>query len=118
MAQIKEIAKQYKELEDLGVNIVLISPQPHKFSRSLANRYNLGFHFLTDIDHKAAKQFGIFSKNGLPAGFQILGYESDTVLPTIIITDKEGKIIYNEVADNYRVRPEPETFLKIIRENK
>jgi peroxiredoxin len=116
MAQIKEIAQQYKELEKAGVNVVLISPQPHQFSRSLAKKYNLGFHFLTDTDHNASKKFGIFTKNGLPAGLQVLGYKSDSVLPTIIITNKKGKIIYNEVADNYRVRPEPETFLRVINE--
>ncbi len=115
MAQIKEIARQYKELEQLGVNMVFISPQPNKFSSSLANKYDLGFHFLTDIHHEAAKHLGIYSKNGLPAGFQLLGYDSDTVLPTVIITNSNGKIVFNEVADNYRVRPEPETFLKVIR---
>jgi peroxiredoxin len=114
MAQIKEIASQYEELEKAGINVVLISPQPHKFSRSLANKYNLGFHFLTDVDHKAAKQFGIFTNYGIPAGFQLLGYESDSVLPTIIITDSNGTIIFYEIADNYRVRPEPKTFLRVI----
>jgi peroxiredoxin len=114
MAQIKEIAAQYKELEKRGVNMIFISPQPHKFSKSLAEKYNLGFHFLTDTKNKVAKQLGIFSKNGIPAGFQVLGYDSDTVLPTVIITDAEGKIVFADLTDNYRVRPEPETFLKVI----
>lgn len=114
MAQIKEIASQYKELEKRGVNMILISPQPHKFSKSLAKKYNLGFHFLTDTKNKVAKQLGIFAKNGIPAGFQVLGYDSDTVLPTVIITDTEGKIVFADLTDNYRVRPEPETFLKVI----
>jgi len=114
MAQIKEIASQYKELEKRRVNMIFISPQPHKFSKSLAKKYNLGFHFLTDTKNKVAKQLGIFSKNGIPAGFQVLGYDSDTVLPTVIITDAEGKIVFADLTDNYRVRPEPETFLKVI----
>lgn len=114
MAQIKEIASQYKELEKRDVNMIFISPQPHKFSISLAKKYNLGFHFLTDTKNKVAKQLGIFAKNGIPAGFQVLGYDSDTVLPTVIITDTEGKIVFADLTDNYRVRPEPETFLKVI----
>jgi peroxiredoxin len=114
MAQIKEIASQYKELEKRGVNMIFISPQPHKFSASLAKKYNLGFHFLTDIENKVAKQLGVFAKNGIPAGFQVLGYDSDTVLPTVVITDEKGKIVFADLTDNYRVRPEPETFLKVI----
>ncbi len=114
MAQIKEIASQYKDLEKRGVNMVMISPQPHQFSKSLAEKYNLGFHFLTDFNNTVAKQLGIFAENGIPTGFQVLGYDSDTVLPTVIITDTNGKIIFADLTDNYRVRPEPETFLKVI----
>jgi peroxiredoxin len=114
MAQLKEIATQYKELEKRGINMVLISPQPHKFSTSLAKKYNLGFHFLTDTKNKVAKQLGVFAKNGIPAGFQMLGYDSDTVLPTVLITDTKGEIVFADLTDNYRVRPEPETFLKVI----
>ncbi len=114
MAQIKEVAAQYKSLEERGVNMVFISPQPHKYSRSLASKYNLGFHFLVDKGNKVATQLGILSKNGIPAGFQTLGYDSDTVLPTVIITNSEGKIIYVNLTNNYRVRPEPSTFIEIL----
>ena len=114
MAQIKEIAAQYQELEQRGVNMILISPQPHSFSKKLADKYNLGFTFLTDTNNTVAKQLGIFAENGIPAGFQIMGYDSNTVLPTVIITDANGTIVFADLTDNYRLRPEPETFLKVI----
>ncbi len=117
MAQIKEIAAQYKELEERNVNTVFISPQPHKNTKSLAKKFGLSFNFLVDTNNKVAKQLGILAKNGLPMGFQTLGYDSDTVLPTVIITDAQGKIIFSDLTDNYRVRPEPETFLKILDQN-
>jgi len=114
MAQIKEIAGQYKELDKRGVNMVLISPQPHKYTASLAKKFQVGFHFLVDKGNQVAKQLNILGENGLPFGFQVLGYESDTVMPTIIITDKNGKILFADLTDNYRVRPEPSTFLAIL----
>lgn len=115
MAQIKEISKQYKEIEKLGAQVFMISPQPHKYSASLARKYNLNFQFLTDVNNKAASKLQILSKHGIPAGFQVLGYDSDTVLPTVIITDKKGKIIFADLTDNYRVRPEPDTFLAVLK---
>ncbi len=114
MAQIKEIAGQYKELEKRNANMVLISPQPHGHTRSLSKKFDLSFNFLVDPDNRVAKQLQIFSKNGLPMGFQVLGYGNDTVMPTVIITDKTGKIIFADLTNNYRIRPEPETFLKIL----
>ena len=114
MAQIKEVINQYKALEERNTDMVLVSSQPHKFTKGLAKKHKVPFHFLVDVNNKVAKQLGILHKNGLPAGFQVLGYESDVVLPTVIITDKNNKIIFADLTDNYRVRPEPETFIKII----
>lgn len=114
VAQIEEIASQYKELEKRGVNMVLISPQPHKLTAKMAKKFKVGFHFLVDKGNQVAKQLHIVSENGLPFGFQVLGYDSDTVMPTVIITDKNGKILFADLTDNYRVRPEPSTFFEIL----
>ena len=48
----------------------------------------------------------------------MLGYDSETVLPTIIITNTntKGHILWAHETDNYRIRPEPDTFLKVLRE--
>jgi peroxiredoxin len=116
MAQIKEIAGQYKELEARGVNMVFVSPQPHFYTERLSKRYDLGFHYMQDTDNEVAKQLGILSENGIPTGFQALGFDSDTVMPTVVITDPNGRIAFADLTDNYRVRPEPETFLKVIDE--
>ena len=114
MAQIKEVVNQYKELDKRNIDMLLVSSQPHKFTKNLAEKHQVPFHFLRDVDNTVAKQLKIIHKNGLPAGFHVFGYESDVVLPTVIITDKNNKIIFADLTDNYRVRPEPETFLKII----
>ena len=70
MAQIKEIAAQYEQLADHGVQIVLISPQPHKHTQKLAQRFEVPFIYL---------------------------------------------IIFADLTDNYRVRPEPETFMRVLK---
>ncbi|WP_299158985.1 peroxiredoxin family protein [uncultured Tenacibaculum sp.] len=114
MAQIKEVVSQYKELEKRNTTMVLVSSQPHKFTKNLAKKHEVPFRFLVDVKNNVAKQLGIIHENGLPAGFQVFGYDSDVVLPTVIITDKDNKIIFADLTDNYRVRPEPETFIKII----
>ena len=114
MAQIKEIAAQYKQLADHGVQIVLISPQPHKHTQKLAQRFEVPFIYLVDAGNKVARQLKLLAQNGLPFGMQLLGYDSDTVMPTVVITDAEGKIIFADLTDNYRVRPEPETFMRVL----
>jgi peroxiredoxin len=117
MAQIKEIAAKYHELSALGAKVILIAPQPEKNTQALAVKCNVPFIFLTAIDNRAAQALGIEMKNGLPAGMEMLGYDKDTVYPTVIITDTDGRIIYSDFTNNYRIRPEPDEFIKVLENN-
>lgn len=117
MAQIKEIVAKYQELSALGAKVALVAPQPEKNTQALAAKFNVSFMFLTDVGNQAAKTLGIEMKNGLPSGMELLGYNKDTVYPTIIITNAKGKIIYNDFTNNYRIRPEPEEFIKVLKMN-
>lgn len=116
MAQIREISNQYQELARRGVKVALVSPQPQKHTRQLAQKMNVPFNFLIDEKNKVARQLNILAENGIPKGMEVLGYDSDTVMPTILMTNAQGKIIFADLTNNYRVRSEPETFLKILDE--
>lgn len=113
-AQIKELAARYRELEERGVTVAFISPQSHENTRSIAERFDVPARFLVDVEHRAAEALGIRHDGGLPAGMEVLGYEKDTVYPTVVITDAEGTILWADQTDNYRVRPEPDVFLRIL----
>jgi len=116
-AQVEELAAAYKRLEEKGISVVLISPQSIKKNQALAARFDVPMVFLRDRDNTAAKQLGILHEWGTPMGMQVLGYESDTVLPTVILTDEQGQIVASDQTDNYRVRPEPATFEAILRKS-
>jgi peroxiredoxin len=114
MAQIKEIAAQYRSLAERGVEVLLISPQPQSHSEALAKRFDAPMRFLTDRDNRAAAQLGILAEGGLPMGMQALGYDSDVPMPTVLITAPGGKIVYSDLTDNYRIRPEPGDFIEAL----
>ncbi len=114
MAQIREIADRYQEMDELGIKVVLVSPQPDLLSRKLAGSYKVPFRFLVDSDNKVAEALGIAVKHGVPIGIPG-GYSPDTVMPTLVVTNAAGTIVYSDQTDNYRVRPEPDTFLAILR---
>lgn len=112
MAQIRELVDQYKELEARGAQVVLVSPQSQEHTRALAKRFDVPFRFLVDPGARAARSLGIAHEAGVPLG--IPGYDADTVLPTAIVTDAGGRILLADQTDNYRVRPEPATFLAAL----
>lgn len=117
MAQVKEIAAQYRELERRGVAVVMVSPQPPDHSARLAERFDAPMRFLVDREGAAARRLGIHTSEGVPAGMEALGYSQQTVLPTVVLTDAQGEVIYLDETDNYRVRPEPATFLAALDAN-
>jgi len=118
MAQVKEMAARYQDINALGVRVALISPQPHDNTIALSKKFGVKFDFLTDRGNAAARALGIEQSHGLPMGMQMLGYASETVLPTVIITDRSGKVVWTHETDNYRVRPEPDVYLEVLRRHR
>jgi peroxiredoxin len=116
MAQIREVAARYVDLDRLGVKVALISPQPEEKTKSLAARFDVPMQFFVDRDFQAAKKLNLFANNGTPFGLAALGYDSDTVLPTVLLINKHARIVYSDQTSNYRVRPEPEQFLEVARQ--
>lgn len=114
MAQIREIADRYQDIAAMGIKAVLISPQPDEQSRKLAAQYDLPFIVLVDEGNRVAGELGIAVKNGVPIGIPG-GYSADTVLPTLVVSNEKGTILFSDQTDNYRVRPEPDIFLAILR---
>lgn len=114
MAQIREIADRYREMAAMGIKVLLVSPQSAARSRELAARYDAPMTFLVDEDNQAAEQLGIAIRNAVPLGVPG-GYEPDSVMPTVVVTNANGTILFSDQTDNYRVRPEPDMFLAILR---
>ena len=114
-AQVAELAGQYRALSEWGVTIWVISSQPQNHNRRLAQRFDVPIQFLRDKNNQAAQSLGIEAPWGIPLGTQLLGYASETAMPTVIITDKNGKLLWAHETDNYRLRPDPETFLPIVK---
>lgn len=115
MAQIKELAERHQEFAALGVRVALISPQPLAHTAVLAGKHAVGFDFLVDEGNSAARILRLDDPFGIPMGMQMLGYASETVLPTVIITGAGGKVLWTDQTENYRVRPEPATYLEVLR---
>jgi len=113
-AQVIELTNFEREFEALGVKITLVSPQSHEKSRKHANQVGMKFDFLVDVNNRAAKTLGILQTDGVPKGFEILGFEADVPKPTTFIINETGKVIYADLTTNYRLRPKPEDMLKVL----
>ncbi len=114
VAQVRELAAEYQSLAARGIEVALISPQPLDETRSLAERFGVDFRYLTDPGAAAAESLGIRHDGGVPPGVTQLGYQADTVFPTVIVIDESGTVVFSDQTDDYRVRPEPALFIAAL----
>ncbi|MDF1691937.1 MAG: peroxiredoxin family protein [Zhongshania sp.] len=110
--QLRELAAEFEEIQRRGVSVVLISPQAPQRSAAQARRFKVGMQFCIDEGNLAARSLGIAHRYGVPLG--ILGYGQDTVLPTALIVDERGKIVYADLTENFRVRPKAKTLISAL----
>jgi peroxiredoxin len=114
VAQVRELAASYQSLAARGIEVALISPQSLDETRALAERFGVAFRYLTDPGASAAASLGIRHIGGVPPGVTQLGYEADTVFPTVIVIDEAGTVVFSDQTDDYRVRPEPSLFIAAL----
>lgn len=112
--QIRELAGRYRQLSEKGARVVFASPQPEKETRRIAEKFDIDAEFLCDPGNRAARKLGLLHVDGIPPGMGLLGYESDTVFPTVVVADARGDVVYARVSDNYRERPEPDEYLSLL----
>ncbi|GHD81065.1 peroxiredoxin [Salinibacterium amurskyense] len=115
MAQVAQIADQYRELNRRGVAVAIISPQKPEDTVELSQRFDIPVTYYIDADASAAAALDIVQSGGTPVIFSAgAPANGDTVVPTVIITDATGTVLWAEHTDNHRVRPEPTTFLDVL----
>lgn len=99
--QVQEIVERHAEIEALGVRLALASPQPAEKTRQLATEAGLTAPFHVDRGNAAARALAI--------------NDDGDVMPTVVVTNANGTILYSDQTDNYRVRPEPDIYISILK---
>lgn len=112
MAQAREIAARYRELEAMGVRVVLVAAQDEDHTRALADDLGVAFTYLGDPGLRASRALGLVHEGGRPPG--IPGYDADSIFPTVVVCDADGAIVFCHQTDNYRVRPTPELIFSVL----
>ncbi len=114
VAQIQELSSIQADLQQRCARVILVSPQSADKTRALAGQFDPSMRFLIDEGNQTANRLGIGLRQGLPAGLQILGYDSDVPLPTTFLTAPGGEIVFAKITHNYRLRPDPEVYLRAL----
>jgi peroxiredoxin len=112
--QVANLTKRYKDINDLGARLILITPKPLKTTRRVAEFFEVEFEFWLDESLEIAKKFGLVLSKGVPADFQT-EYGEDTVWPTSLVVDGNGIIRHTSLSKFIVDRPDPNKLLNAVR---
>lgn len=114
MGQVNEMADGIAPFVAGGIRVAFIAPQSVGKTGALAQGKPAGMEFYSDTGNATGRVLGIDNPASLPLGMELLGYRSETVLPTVIALAPGGEILWTHETDNYRVRPTPDELLAVF----
>ena len=123
MGQLHEIESQ---LAALGVQLIGISPDRPEKLRETIERHKLGFRLLSDAQMRGAQGFGVAYRLDEPTMQQLKQYGIDVEdasgerhhqlpVPAVFLVGTDGRIRFQYVNPDYKVRPDPELLLSAAR---
>jgi len=111
--QVANLTKRYKDINDLGARLILVTPKPLETTRRVAEFFKVDFEFWLDESLEIADQFGLVLPKGVPDDFRT-EYGEDTVWPTSLVVDGSGIIRHTSLSKFVVDRPDPNTLLKAV----
>ena len=111
--QVRNLTKFYKEINDSGARLILVTPKPLATTRRVADFFEVDFEFWLDESLHVARQFGLLLEAGVPGDFET-EYGPDTVWPTSLVVDANGTIRHTEMSRFIADRPDPEKLLRVV----
>jgi peroxiredoxin len=92
------------EIRALDAEVLAIAVDPVEKNREVVESNGLGFHVLSDPELAAIDAFGLRHVGG--------GLDGDIARPGVFIIDREGRIAWRDLTENWRIRVRPEEIVE------
>ena len=124
--ELKALQDRYDELQNLGAQLVAVSPQTPDASLTTKEKNELAYEVLSDTDNKIAKDYGlVFSLAEeirpiyLSFGIDVPssnGEDSyELPMPATYVINKNKEIIFSFIDEDYTKRGEPQDVVDAIK---
>jgi len=115
-----------REIEELGGNIVAVTPEKQQFAKQLKIECNLDFPILCDVDNAYALLLGLavwcgeeIKSNLINKGIDVAIYQNNSgwllPIPATLIVSTNGKIARSYINADFRYRMDPVEVLNALR---
>jgi peroxiredoxin len=124
--ELEALQEIHSEVRALGAQMVALTPELERYTRSLHKKLNLTFDILTDLHLKTAEQFRLVFvlPDYLRDLYKSFGNSLDRFhdepeyrlpMPARYVIGNDGIIRAADVNPDYTIRPEPSETLRVLR---
>lgn len=119
--QLSGLVSIEKQILDLGYQIVAISPDDFQNLKNTEEKAKLNYTLLSDKNGKFIQEIGIAFKTSLMVKGYIAtkgqkGETSEVIpVPTVMILDTDGAILFEYISPNYKQRISEEMLLAVLK---
>ena len=119
--QLAGLVQIEKEILDLGYQIVAVSPDDYQNLKTTEEKENVKYTLLSDKDGKFIQDIGIAFKTATSLKDYIStkaqkGKTSDVLpVPTVMVVDQTGKILFEYINPNYKERISGDLLLSVLK---
>jgi peroxiredoxin len=124
--ELKAFQEIIPQLDEFNTKLIAISPEVPDLSLSTKEKNALEFEVLSDVQNKIAKKFGlvfalderlrpIYKKLGIDLVTSNSDQSYEIPMPATYVVNKEYKVIYSFVNEDYTKRAEPLEILELIK---
>lgn len=112
--QVANLTKHYKDINELGARLILITPKPLQTTRRVAKFFEVEFEFWLDEGLAIASQLGLVLSSSVPADYRN-EYGKDTYWPASIVVDGNGIIRHTWLSKFIMDRPDPAKLFDAVK---
>lgn len=87
--------------------MLAISVDPPERSREIAEAHDLDYPLLSDPGARVIEAYGVLHRGGGIDG-------GDVARPAVLVLDREGRVAWRDLTDNWRVRVRPERVVEAL----
>jgi peroxiredoxin len=107
MSELQGLQSRLAEFRAAGAEVVAISSDSEEHAREIAEALGIDYAMLSDPALEAIDAYGLRHESG--------GMDGDIARPATFIVDRDGRVAWRELTDNWRIRPRARDVLEVVK---
>ncbi|WP_010521925.1 peroxiredoxin-like family protein [Aquimarina agarivorans] len=124
--ELNALQQALPEIKELGAQLIAITPETPDNSLTTAEKNNISFPVLSDINNTYAKELGlvfqmpkdlqeVYHQFGIDVSKHNENEDYELPLPATYVVDKSGKIVLSFLQEDYVERLDPNQVIKALK---